>query len=304
MPHIRVLLSVLLLSTGVGGLTVAIIFRKRVSSRILSIVTVQTALFALGLLVSIAVFYIQEIAAIQVDISRIAGYFNGGLVLVLYAGLALVAFEAGSASRLVLALLGAAVVIVYLLFAFVGPNVDGIYTWMRNNRSAVTLVSVTAPSAYLLYGGLSLWSGGRSLPEAVSPLVRWIGGMLIAFAVGAVGLTIVAVAADWAIDPTELLNFALFVGWNLAIVMGFVRYLNQPRDVFEEGGIPDEVAERYGISPREREVVLLLSRGLSNKEIAEKMNVAFTTARTHIYNVYKKTGAASRVELLRILSQR
>ncbi|WP_319563202.1 helix-turn-helix transcriptional regulator [Marispirochaeta sp.] len=56
------------------------------------------------------------------------------------------------------------------------------------------------------------------------------------------------------------------------------------------------------MSGREAEVIEMLSRGMSNKEIADRLCVSFPTIRTHVYNIFKKTGASSRVELLRIAS--
>jgi DNA-binding CsgD family transcriptional regulator len=126
--------------------------------------------------------------------------------------------------------------------------------------------------------------------------------MLFGFAVLAVVTTALVEALGVELAPTAFLNFVLYLAWNITAVLGFIRYLTHPVDVFAEQGVPPAALDRYGISPREADVILQLSRGLSNKEIAERLNVSFTTVRTHVYNVFKKTGAASRVELLRILS--
>jgi DNA-binding CsgD family transcriptional regulator len=53
----------------------------------------------------------------------------------------------------------------------------------------------------------------------------------------------------------------------------------------------------YGISPREREVISLLNLGLSNREIAEKLFVSLATVKTHLHNIYEKTGTKSRYDL-------
>jgi hypothetical protein len=47
---------------------------------------------------------------------------------------------------------------------------------------------------------------------------------------------------------------------------------------------------------------VLVSTGKSNKEIADLMCVSVSTARTHVYNMFQKTGVKSRVELLRLVS--
>ena len=39
-----------------------------------------------------------------------------------------------------------------------------------------------------------------------------------------------------------------------------------------------------------------LSRGLSNAEICEEMNLKLPTVKSHIYSIYKKLGVNSRVQ--------
>jgi DNA-binding CsgD family transcriptional regulator len=140
--------------------------------------------------------------------------------------------------------------------------------------------------------------------ESVRFFVAWLGKLLLGYAVIAIAATVGIVLADLELDPTVALNFLLLLGWNVLAITSFIRYLSHPVDIFAEGAVPDEARRRYGISEREMDVIALVSRGLSNKEIADKLGVSYTTVRTHVYNVFKKTGAASRVELLRILSAR
>lgn len=60
---------------------------------------------------------------------------------------------------------------------------------------------------------------------------------------------------------------------------------------------PQDLADRYGLSPRELEVLPLLNRGLSNREIAEAMYISLATVKTHLHKIYEKTGVKSRYEL-------
>ncbi len=62
--------------------------------------------------------------------------------------------------------------------------------------------------------------------------------------------------------------------------------------------VPEERIKALGLSPRETEMAVLIARGLANKEIASELCISPATVRTHIYNLYQKTGARSRVELL------
>ncbi len=53
------------------------------------------------------------------------------------------------------------------------------------------------------------------------------------------------------------------------------------------------------ISARELEILLLAARGLSNHQIAKKINVAEGTVKRHLANAYSKMGVGSRGEAVR-----
>lgn len=60
-------------------------------------------------------------------------------------------------------------------------------------------------------------------------------------------------------------------------------------------GAAEESAEK--LSPREREIVVLLAKGASNKEIANTLNLAESTVKIHVQNVFKKLNLSSRVQV-------
>jgi DNA-binding NarL/FixJ family response regulator len=53
------------------------------------------------------------------------------------------------------------------------------------------------------------------------------------------------------------------------------------------------------LTARERDIVDLLVLGFTAREISAELNISFHTVRTHIRNVYDKSGVASRTELVR-----
>lgn len=64
--------------------------------------------------------------------------------------------------------------------------------------------------------------------------------------------------------------------------------------------IPDDGArERLGITPREMEVLLLVARGLSNREIGETLFVSENTVKTHCSRAFDKLGARRRTEAVK-----
>jgi len=55
---------------------------------------------------------------------------------------------------------------------------------------------------------------------------------------------------------------------------------------------------KYNITAREREVILHIQKGLTNKKIGEQLHIAENTVTTHLQNIYEKTGTSSKIELL------
>lgn len=64
----------------------------------------------------------------------------------------------------------------------------------------------------------------------------------------------------------------------------------------------DEVSS-YGITQREFEVILLIKRGLTNKEIASELSISVNTVNNHIANIFDKTDVRSRIDLLNLLQE-
>lgn len=57
-------------------------------------------------------------------------------------------------------------------------------------------------------------------------------------------------------------------------------------------------AQSAQITDREREVLKLLAKGLSSREIASRLGVSYATVRAHIYHMGKKLGTRSKLELV------
>jgi DNA-binding NarL/FixJ family response regulator len=58
-----------------------------------------------------------------------------------------------------------------------------------------------------------------------------------------------------------------------------------------------------GLTQREREILALVGRGLSNHEIAEQLVISKATARTHVSRVIGKLGARDRAQLVVVAYQ-
>lgn len=66
---------------------------------------------------------------------------------------------------------------------------------------------------------------------------------------------------------------------------------------FRAGNNLSSTPERDKLTPRERETMVCLARGESNKEIARKLDVAESTVKIHVQNILKKLSLTSRVQI-------
>jgi two-component system nitrate/nitrite response regulator NarL len=55
--------------------------------------------------------------------------------------------------------------------------------------------------------------------------------------------------------------------------------------------------ESVRMTHREREVIALIAVGLSNKEIAQRLNIATDTVKSHVRNVMEKLALHSRLQI-------
>ncbi|MEU7425501.1 response regulator transcription factor [Streptomyces sp. NPDC040750] len=62
---------------------------------------------------------------------------------------------------------------------------------------------------------------------------------------------------------------------------------------------PAAIEAPDGLTTRETEVLVLIADGLSNQEIARKLHVSTATVKTHINNLFAKTGLKDRAQAVR-----
>jgi DNA-binding NarL/FixJ family response regulator len=60
--------------------------------------------------------------------------------------------------------------------------------------------------------------------------------------------------------------------------------------------MPD-VTESVRMTKREREIMNLIAEGLSNKEIAQRLNIATYTVKSHVHNILEKLALHSRLQI-------
>jgi two-component system nitrate/nitrite response regulator NarL len=52
------------------------------------------------------------------------------------------------------------------------------------------------------------------------------------------------------------------------------------------------------LTSREREIVLALAEGLSNRDVGRRLNISEGTVKVYLYNIYSKLGVKNRTALV------
>ena len=76
-------------------------------------------------------------------------------------------------------------------------------------------------------------------------------------------------------------------------VSNLVQYL---RDLVDSSG-NDARKKKYGLTPRELEVISAVVAGFANKEIAQYFKISEDTVKHHLSNIFDKLGVSTRLEL-------
>jgi DNA-binding CsgD family transcriptional regulator len=88
-----------------------------------------------------------------------------------------------------------------------------------------------------------------------------------------------------------------------------LRYAGRAEQLAEECGGADtpmlrEAREPLPLTDREREIAMLIGRGLSNRDVAARLTLSVRTVENHVTRAMRKTGTASREELAALVCTR
>jgi DNA-binding CsgD family transcriptional regulator len=98
----------------------------------------------------------------------------------------------------------------------------------------------------------------------------------------------------------------LFLSWHLIPVfflnLHLGNYHGEPtllqKNVEEQLSV---FCRKYEISKREREVIILLCKGLSNQEISDTLFISLQTVKDHVHRIFTKTGVKNRIQLANLV---
>ncbi|QEN06703.1 LuxR family transcriptional regulator [Oceanispirochaeta crateris] len=181
----------------------------------------------------------------------------------------------------------------------------GLIYYYLPNLSAVNTYPffILIISLYLFYIGYQFITGiNLKWNQAVQDLIKRMGIFTLIFAPFS---AVIYISLNlFKIKETISLDFVYLAILSMVSVSVVLHYLTTLGTIPSKTSPDDEFLEKYHISPREKEVLELLLKGYSNKQIGEKLFISFTTVRTHVSHIFEKTLVKSRMELVsKILSE-
>jgi len=140
---------------------------------------------------------------------------------------------------------------------------------------------------------------------------RLARGMGIAYAFSSAVLVAVLAAPLASLAPKPGIVSALRAGTLFLFNLPALAYLQkvlrtrpplQALGPSEAKGL-DGLARDSGLSEREKEIIRLVASGLDNREIGKRLFISPKTVKNHMTNIYAKTGARNRVQLVNLLNR-
>jgi len=96
---------------------------------------------------------------------------------------------------------------------------------------------------------------------------------------------------------SEQIGFPVYVLAFSALLL--VYFFNRFIAMSREGEEKQTDLSQYKVTERETEVIECICNGMTNKEIAKKLNISVNTVNNHVANIFEKMNINSRVDLLR-----
>lgn len=90
------------------------------------------------------------------------------------------------------------------------------------------------------------------------------------------------------------------IGYHFPVLIVLSRFLNRQAVARPPLSPQMDLAKQlpeFNISPREAEIIGLILRGLSNKEIGDNLFISLETVKKHVSNIYKKLGVKNRLQM-------
>jgi DNA-binding CsgD family transcriptional regulator len=103
----------------------------------------------------------------------------------------------------------------------------------------------------------------------------------------------------------NVINMIPFSAFYIILSIFFIYYVNRKYSVvlsqnIKNSNLPeDDFYDKFNITQREKEILILILTGYDNKMIAQSLDISVNTVKVHINNIFQKTDVKSRFELIK-----
>jgi len=118
-------------------------------------------------------------------------------------------------------------------------------------------------------------------------------------------LTIILPLIRLPFELSSIINLLLIIPFNLGIAFWisknkqvFAQYFVEP--AVKTSSELEKFVSDYEITTRELDVIKLISKGKTNKEIADQLFISISTVKDHNYKIYQKLNIKNRTQLMKL----
>lgn len=162
----------------------------------------------------------------------------------------------------------------------------------------VRLVQTLMVLGVYAYCIITLWVNLKSIEDHAA---RHIALAINIVSLSLIPLSIFALFYEIVADfsyPIYVFAFSVVI-----VVYNYIRFDLDRQEIENKPDLSFESLSKFKISEREFTVVQLICEGLTNKEIANQLNISVNTVNNHVANIFSKMGVRSRIDLLKELKE-
>jgi DNA-binding CsgD family transcriptional regulator len=301
--HIIIFAYILIFSSGFAALAALVYLRYVTESRLLSSLLGVHATFLLSIGTLLQYYYIKQIAHLldaavlspDLFFSVFSSFLNVLLLVWVCDLLRKLQLETVHLIKLRMSVyFGSLTTIMLIVFKTAGAAAGSALLMSSPILSGVTYVLIT-----LIVGGFGLILLMHEHTPRFASLFRPLGICALGFIPLSIAEYLLATSGNNFYSPLSL-DTIFFLAISIVIIIYTFRYITSGNKVTDEDKL-SSFCNDFGVTGRQREMLSLIEEGKANKEIAYELGISDATVRTHIYNLYKKTGVQSRTELIHLL---
>ncbi|WP_281289900.1 helix-turn-helix domain-containing protein [Oceanispirochaeta crateris] len=311
MQHFLMAFYILFFATGFMGSTAILLLKMRIRSTLLTPLLVFQVLFIFGTGLIIIMYYLQNLpSGFHDPVARIILFLATATNTAIWTIVIILIKRISPPGSLKS---GFPALASWFAILVITKSIANMILVSTVQSGTAGIAALTGIQAWNLGGhiltGLAMFSFGilaqgplnPGEPTALRPLMKAYGLCSIVFApAGLIESALQSSGIEWLAMLS--LDHLFYLSWNLISMSAAIKLLKPSKTgqhLLET--VPEERIRSLKLSAREVEMAVMIGQGLTNKEIAAQLFISPATVRTHIYNLYQKTGAGSRIELLNML---